>query len=134
MKQNPLNLNHCDSATTVKSTRKSSYNRRNFVKSLLATGAAANFANLASAAPPPDKGKPNTPHGNPNSRRMQAYNIRVQAAADEAQQPIPDQTDNGDEDRYTNLLGSFSKGLPHNNLGEVDQKRLSDLLAGVGQW
>src|SRR5205814_59930 len=103
---------------------------RSFVKSLVATGAAAGFANLAPAAPPVDKGK-NTPHGNPNSRRMQAYAIRVQAAADEATQPIPDQPDNGDEDRFPNLIGSYSKGLPHNNLGEVDVTAYKALLKAL---
>src|SRR5207253_1701959 len=57
---------------------------------------------------------------NPALRRLQAYNLRVQTALAEMQLPLPPHPNNGDEDRYPNKLGSFSKGLPHNDLGEVD--------------
>jgi len=118
-------------ANSIPVTTKTSYNRRTFVKSLLAAGTAASLPNLASAAQPSAKAKPNTPHGNPSSRRMQAYNLRVQAASEEAQLPIPDHPDNGDESRYSNLIGNYSKGLPHNNLGEVDQNAYNTYLQAL---
>ena len=33
--------------------------------------------------------------------------------------PMPVQTTNGDEQNYPNFIGNFSKGLPHNKIGEV---------------
>lgn len=53
-------------------------------------------------------------------RATQAYNLREQAARDQRDLPEPTQTTNNDETLYTNKIGSYSKGLPHNNLGEVD--------------
>ncbi|HZA28805.1 MAG TPA: vanadium-dependent haloperoxidase [Gammaproteobacteria bacterium] len=34
--------------------------------------------------------------------------------------PIPDHPCNGDEELYPNKIGNYSKGLPHNAIGEVD--------------
>lgn len=49
-----------------------------------------------------------------------AYDRRVQAARDQRDAQLPDHANNGDEDEYAKRLGSYSKGLPHNALGEVD--------------
>jgi hypothetical protein len=38
---------------------------------------------------------------------------------------------NGDEQRYASRIGSYSKGLPHNSLGEVDPAAYKALLAAV---
>jgi hypothetical protein len=53
-------------------------------------------------------------------RRNEAYDIRHKAALFEKNLPVPDHPDNGDEQRYPNKIGSYSKGLPHNGLGEPD--------------
>lgn len=53
-------------------------------------------------------------------RATQAYNLREQAARDQRDLPEPTATSNGDETLYPNKIGNYSKGLPHNNLGEVD--------------
>ncbi len=45
---------------------------------------------------------------------------RVDAADFQAAKPFPALPCNGDEDRYANRIGNFSKTLPHNALGEVD--------------
>ena len=55
----------------------------------------------------------------PSPRATQSYNLREQAARDERDLPEPAQTPNTDETLYANKIGSYSKGLPHNNLGEV---------------
>ncbi len=55
------------------------------------------------------------------ARVEQAYNLRVQAALFQKLQPLPDHPNNGDEERYPNRIGNFSKSLPHNQYGEVDQ-------------
>ncbi len=41
------------------------------------------------------------------------------------------QLTNGDEQLYPNLIGNFSKGLPHNSLGEVDRSAYSALLSAL---
>jgi len=53
-------------------------------------------------------------------RREQALKIRLDAAFREAQLPLPPHPDNGDDQRFPSRIGSFTKALPHNALGEVD--------------
>ncbi|MCC5670059.1 vanadium-dependent haloperoxidase [Nostoc sp. CHAB 5784] len=48
-----------------------------------------------------------------------AYRVRVEAARLERSIPIPPHPTNGDEERYPNKIGSDSRALPHNELGEV---------------
>ncbi|MGG4197337.1 vanadium-dependent haloperoxidase [Paenibacillus jamilae] len=57
----------------------------------------------------------------PKERRHKAYQIRKQAAKEEKSRKILPQPCNHDERKYPNKIGNFSKGLPHNGLGEVDQ-------------
>lgn len=64
-------------------------------------------------------------------RRDQAYKIRYEAAAFEKGQPIAPHPDNGDDTRFENKIGSYSKGLPHNELGEVDPNAYGQLLAAL---
>jgi hypothetical protein len=45
-----------------------------------------------------------------------SYQNRAEAALEESQAPVPRQITNGDEQRYPNFIGNFSKGLPHNAL------------------
>jgi len=46
--------------------------------------------------------------------------LRIDRARENAQQPVPPHPNNGDEKRYANKIGSDTRGLPHNDLGEVD--------------
>jgi membrane-associated phospholipid phosphatase len=64
----------------------------------------------------------------PQQRRQHAYQVRRQAALYHRTLPLPDHRANGDEDRYPNKIASFSKGLPHNALGEVDLTAYTALL------
>ena len=66
-----------------------------------------------------------------SGRAQQAYDLRVQAAVFQKILPLPDHPNNGDEDRYPNRIGSYSKGLPHNSLGEVDQVAYNSLLRAI---
>ena len=54
-----------------------------------------------------------------NQRAQESYMIRVAAARQELSVPTPPEITNGDEQRYPNRIGNFSKGLAHNNIGEV---------------
>jgi hypothetical protein len=51
----------------------------------------------------------------------------------EAQVPIPTQITNGDEQIYPHFIGNYSKGLPHNTIGEVDPSAYRSLLNAVRQ-
>ncbi len=53
-------------------------------------------------------------------RTRQAYRARVDAAQLERDAFQPKQTPNGDEDKFANKIGNYSKGLPHDALAEVD--------------
>lgn len=69
--------------------------------------------------------------GGISPRAQQAYDQRVAAAAAERDLPEAPQTPNGDETTYANKIGSFSKGLPHNNLGEVDLAAFNALVTAM---
>lgn len=67
----------------------------------------------------------------PDRRNRQARQIRVRAARrlngiDDFPRPT-----NGDEERYRNRIGNFSKGLPHNDLGEVEPEDYRALLRAL---
>ncbi|HXB22264.1 MAG TPA: vanadium-dependent haloperoxidase [Candidatus Solibacter sp.] len=64
-------------------------------------------------------------------RADRAFEIRVEAAMRERKLPIPEHPTNGDEQRFDNRIGNFSKGLPHNEFGEVDQRAYKSLLTAV---
>ncbi|MEP7340542.1 MAG: vanadium-dependent haloperoxidase [Acidobacteriota bacterium] len=68
---------------------------------------------------------PNFPFGvepsdNAANRFMKSYKCRIEAAKMAQKRPLVYHVTNGDDDRYPNKIGSFTKALPHNQLGEVD--------------
>ena len=60
-------------------------------------------------------------------RSKDAYDVRVDAARFQRAQPLPDHPDNGDEAIYAAKIGSFTKALPHNDLGEVELDAFNQL-------
>lgn len=62
------------------------------------------------------------------ARREKAFQIRFQAAKSHRRKPLVLHTSNGDEARYPNRIGNYSKGLPHNGFGEVDADAYASLL------
>ncbi|MGH7799247.1 MAG: vanadium-dependent haloperoxidase [Thermodesulfobacteriota bacterium] len=60
-----------------------------------------------------------------------AFQVRLDAAEDEKNVPIPDHPCNGDEARYENKIGNYSKGLRHNSIGEVNPDAYNALLAAI---
>jgi hypothetical protein len=66
-----------------------------------------------------------------NKFTEKAYRIRVAAAEANRQVPIAPNPTNGDEERYPNKIGSDTRGLPHNKLGEVDLKAYDSLTKAV---
>jgi hypothetical protein len=71
-----------------------------------------------------------------SQRRHRAFVIRRDAAIYQRDQPEQTPTDNGDEQLYANRIASYSKGLPHNDLGEVDLNAYNAYLQALnsGQW
>jgi hypothetical protein len=64
-------------------------------------------------------------------RIARSYQLRLQAANFEQQNAVTSHPVNGDSLRYSNKIANFSKGLPHNNLGEVDVKVYKALVLAV---
>lgn len=68
---------------------------------------------------------------NEQQRANDAFKIRRDAAQDQKSLPLPPHPTNNDETLYPNKIGSYSKGLPHNNLGEVDLAAYNLFIAAV---
>ena len=67
--------------------------------------------------------------GSPSLRRVQkAYRCRMDAAKMASTRTLPFQINNRDDERYANKIGSFTKALPHNQLGEVDLAAYATLV------
>lgn len=93
--------------------------------------ALAQFGGVSRTVQPCDE--PNFPFGvEPNylaaNRYLKAYRCRTAAAKMARERPIIYHASNGDDDRYPNKIGSYSKGLPHNQLGEVDLTAYATLV------
>ncbi len=66
-----------------------------------------------------------------SSRVERAFQIRMQAALNHKAAPLPDHVDNGDELRYQNRIANYSKGMPHNQNGEVDLNAYGSFLTAI---
>jgi hypothetical protein len=110
--------------------------RRKFI--CQATAGVAGIAGLSSLTTRSAKGdaiEPQEAVGSLSGRKRgkQAYQIRVEAARRERDRPVPEHPTNGDEELYPNKIASYSKGLPHNNLGEVDIAAYDSLLRALNK-
>jgi hypothetical protein len=65
------------------------------------------------------------------ARADQALAIRMAAARGQRALPLPNHPDNGDEAAYATRIGNYSKGLPHNAVGEVDPTAYNALLGAL---
>jgi len=65
------------------------------------------------------------------TRADRSFQLRFNAAVKERNVPIPPHTTNGDETRYSNFIGNYSQGLPHNSIGEVEPSAYEALLTAV---
>lgn len=72
------------------------------------------------------------PPGTPTDARVTAnYLLRVERAHANAAKPLPVQRNNGDEQFHTERLGTFSKGLQHDSLGQVDPLQFQQFISGL---
>jgi hypothetical protein len=67
----------------------------------------------------------------PKKRRERAYRVRRDTARFRRDLPLPDHLDNGDETLFATKIGSYSKALPHNDLGQVDLPAYSALISAL---
>jgi hypothetical protein len=68
----------------------------------------------------------------PSERRDRAYTVRSDAAVFQRDAAQNSSAGNGDEELYSNRIASYTKGLPHNDLGEVDLAAYNALLRALG--
>jgi hypothetical protein len=64
-------------------------------------------------------------------RRDAAYQLRIAAATSERDVAVPVHAGNGDEERYPNRIGSYSKALPHDAFGEVEPAAYAALARAI---
>jgi hypothetical protein len=71
-----------------------------------------------------------------SERRHRAFVIRRDAAIYQRDVAPTPSVSNGDEQAYANRIASYSKGLPHNDLGEVDLNAYNAYLQALnsGGW
>lgn len=105
--------------------------RRAFLQGVGGMAAAAAAFRSSEAVAVPGESEPELILGHGNSRRTRSLELRQTAALNEYQVPVPQHRSNGDEERYPSWIGNFSKGLPHNSVGEVDRDAYRTLLAAV---
>ncbi len=67
---------------------------------------------------------------NAQQRRNLAFQIRHQTALDERNLPLPAHPNNGEENDYP-YVANYSKGLPHDGLGNVDLAAYGSLLEAL---
>lgn len=72
-----------------------------------------------------------TPSTNVLTRKSKSLSLRQFAASIQYGLRIPTQTPNQDEFIYKGRIANFSKGLPHNSLGEVDGVAYDRLLTAI---
>jgi hypothetical protein len=65
------------------------------------------------------------------TRKEEAFRIRVAAATYQRNLPIPPHPLNGDEQRYQKKIGNYSKGLPHNERGEVSSNAYEAMVDAI---
>ena len=116
--------------TTDTSSNPVSTGRRKFLGRVGAATIAAGVASQTAMAQFPGINKnacddPNFPLGvepadRASNRFMKAYKCRIEAAKLAQNRPLVFHITNGDDERYPNKIGSYTKALPHNQLGEVD--------------
>jgi hypothetical protein len=85
----------------------------------------------ASAATPLQDASPLDSGNSVRGRALKSFNLRVSAAQAEFNVRAASENTNGDEQRFPNRIGNFSKGLQHNPIGEVDSASYASLLRAV---
>lgn len=119
--------------------------RRQFLSDafgLTAAGMATGFIGTASLVASPTASASDIYGGDPieamsgHHRQQQVYNLRKKIAQAHKDMALVQHASNGDDARYGNKLASYTKGMPHNILGEVDPAAYSVYAQAIdqGDW
>jgi hypothetical protein len=116
-----------ESSTGSRSHSPAEINRRSFL-GRVGGGAAASLAAAALAHPGTvaaqsshgTSGSTRVPQGVTGARVIQAFDLRVSMATQDALVPPAINANNGDQARYPDKGGTFTKTLPHDSFGRVD--------------
>ena len=65
------------------------------------------------------------------ARADESREIRIEAANHERAVPIPHHPTSGDENRYADQSGTYTKGLPHDTFGRVDLNAFATLVTAL---
>lgn len=68
---------------------------------------------------------------NARERKEKAFQVRYKEAIAQLITRLTNHPCNSDENLYELKIGSFSKGLPHNSLGEVDLQAYNQLIKAL---
>lgn len=115
-----------------------SANRRDWFRAFLSVSAGVTSTSLLAGSGAGTLTAEELTPENARERRRRAFQIRRDTALFERDQPIQESVSNGDEQRYSraNYIASYTKALPHNDLGEVDSSAyriyLDALRIGTG--
>lgn len=107
--------------------------RRAFIARAGVAAAAIGAASVPGAAQEADKGEDLLRESATRAanRCKQSYKYRVACAKAARDSALVDHVNNGDDALYANKIGSYSKALPHNELGEVDLGAYATLQTAV---
>ena len=99
----------------------------------LAAGAVKASASTSTAEAPrgPIESAVSVPPGIRDQRLIEAFNMRVAAATNDLLVPPAKNVNNGDDARYPDKGGTFTKGLPHDSFGRVDQAAYRSLKTAL---
>jgi hypothetical protein len=111
-------------------------NRRHFfgqVSGVAALAAGAVKASSAASASSlsPDVTGTTVPPGIGDKRLIEAFNMRVGEATNDLLVPPAKNVNNGDDARYPDKGGTFTKGLPHDNFGRVEPAAYTSLKTAM---
>lgn len=108
----------------------STNSRRKFFKNICGAAAVSTAAMALDSAPvKAQSANDEVPRGLTGEARANAsMQIRIDGAIRERAVPVPNHPNNGDENLYGNKIGNYSKGFPHNSLGEVELSAYQSLL------
>jgi membrane-associated phospholipid phosphatase len=117
-----------ESSAGPEAQSRSRTNRRSFLGRIVggaaATAAAAALADPSTASAQSvassNSWRVATPEGVSNRRVIEAFELRVREATQDALVPAAKNVSNGDEALYPDMAGTYTKALPHDSFGRVD--------------
>ncbi|MBA3963759.1 MAG: phosphoesterase [Chthoniobacterales bacterium] len=121
--QNKIENNASDSNSETDKTKVNSPNRRRFIGQVTAALAGSVVLGRAASASAQNANLENglsAPAAGSDPRVQQAYALRVNAATKEAHIAVPPHTTNGDEERYPDKSGTYTKGLLQDGIDLVN--------------